>query len=207
MAIVTGLFLLQRHGAGAIGRCFGPVMLLWFLALGVMGAASIAGTPEVLRALSPHYALVFIAKDGWIAFLAFGSVFLAVTGAEALYADMGHFGRRPIRLAWFVLVLPSLMLNYLGQGALLLHEPQAVENPFYRLAPSWALYPLVVLATLATGCVVGMVNGLLYVKGRLPHPFIPTLAMLTAASGLALYLSHSQTIQGAPPAVNTYAAK
>ena len=150
VAIVTGLFLLQRHGAGAIGRCFGPVMLLWFLALGVMGAASIAGTPEVLRALSPHYALVFIANDGWIAFLAFGSVFLAVTGAEALYADMGHFGRFPIRLAWYGIALPGLLLNYFGQGALLLADPGAIDNPFIRLAPPLLALPLVVLAAVAT---------------------------------------------------------
>ncbi|MGH6618110.1 MAG: potassium transporter Kup, partial [Alphaproteobacteria bacterium] len=150
VAIVAGLFLLQRHGAGAIGRLFGPVMLLWFLTIGAVGLASAVKDPEVFLALSPHYALAFIARDGWTAFLAFGSVFLAVTGAEALYADMGHFGRLPIRLAWYGIALPGLLLNYFGQGALLLNDPGAIDNPFVRLVPQYLALPMVVLAAVAT---------------------------------------------------------
>lgn len=150
VAIVAGLFLLQRHGAGAIGRLFGPVMLLWFLTIGAVGLASAAKDPEVFLALSPHYALAFIARDGWTAFLAFGSVFLAVTGAEALYADMGHFGRLPIRLAWYGVALPGLLLNYFGQGALLLNDPGAIDNPFVRLVPQHLALPMVMLAAVAT---------------------------------------------------------
>lgn len=148
--IVIGLFLLQRHGAGAIGNLFGPIMLLWFGTLGLFGIASIANDPSVLLALSPHYAIQFIANDGLVAFLAFGSVFLAVTGAEALYADMGHFGRRPIRLAWYGVALPGLILNYFGQGSLLLNDPQAIDNPFIRLVPDFLALPVVILAALAT---------------------------------------------------------
>jgi KUP system potassium uptake protein len=150
VGIVVGLFLLQRHGAGAIGNLFGPIMLLWFGTLGVFGVASIANDPSVLLALSPHYAILFIANDGLVAFLAFGSVFLAVTGAEALYADMGHFGRKPIRLAWYGVALPGLILNYFGQGSLLLNDPQAIDNPFFRLVPDFLALPMVILAAVAT---------------------------------------------------------
>jgi KUP system potassium uptake protein len=150
VAIIVGLFLLQRRGAGAIGNLFGPVMVIWFTMLGVMGVVSIARHPEVLFALSPHYAVMFIARDGWIAFLAFGSVFLAVTGAEALYADMGHFGKIPIRLAWYGVALPGLVLNYFGQGALLLGDPATIDNPFFRLVPEVLAMPLVVFAAIAT---------------------------------------------------------
>ncbi|MGI8440807.1 MAG: potassium transporter Kup [Thermoleophilaceae bacterium] len=150
LVILLSLFVVQRFGTAMVGRLFGPVMLLWFATLGVLGLVQVVGRPSILAALSPTYGVVFFLEHGWLAFLALGSVVLAVTGAEALYADMGHFGRRPIRRAWFVLVLPALLLNYMGQGALLLSDPAAAGNPFFLLAPGWALIPLVVLATLAT---------------------------------------------------------
>lgn len=150
IAILIGLFSLQRHGTGKVGNIFGPVTLVWFLSLAVLGVRGILHEPRVLNALNPTYAAQFFMHNGWIGFVVLGAVFLVVTGGEALYADMGHFGKSPIRLAWFTLVLPALLLNYLGQGALLLDHPAAMENPFYRLAPSWALYPMVLLATLAT---------------------------------------------------------
>jgi KUP system potassium uptake protein len=140
----------QSRGTASMGRVFGPVMTLWFLVLGVLGAMEIARQPAILVALSPHYAITFCVEHGWLAFLALGSVVLSVTGAEALYADMGHFGARPIRLAWVALVLPCLLLNYFGQGALVLTDPGAIENPFYLLAPEGLRLPLVVLATAAT---------------------------------------------------------
>lgn len=149
LAILLALFLFQRRGTARVGLLFGPIMVLWFLALAAMGITGIARQPDVLLALNPYYAVQFFVLDGWTAFLALGSVVLAVTGAEALYADMGHFGRRPIRLAWFGFVLPALLLNYFGQGALLL-ERGPVDNPFFALAPAWALMPMIVLATLAT---------------------------------------------------------
>jgi KUP system potassium uptake protein len=148
--ILVGLFLLQRRGTAVVGRLFGPVMLVWFGVLALLGIVEIARNPGVLAAISPYYAVQFFIADALLAFLVLGTVFLAVTGAEALYADMGHFGRKPIRVAWFSLVLSALLLNYFGQGALLLSDPEAATNPFYRLAPSWALYPLVALATMAT---------------------------------------------------------
>lgn len=150
VGVLIGLFSFQYIGTGRVGRIFGPVMILWFLALAVLGLRGIAQAPEVLAALNPAYGIKFFAANGWSGFLVLGAVFLAVTGAEALYADMGHFGVRPIQLAWFYLVLPALALNYFGQGALLLHYPQAAEHPFYFLAPRWALYPVVALATTAT---------------------------------------------------------
>ena len=150
MVILLVLFLIQRHGTAAVGVLFGPVMLVWFLVLGVLGVKNIALAPQVLVALSPHWALAFLYNDGLTGFLALGSVVLAVTGAEALYADMGHFGRLPIRLAWYLLALPALLLNYFGQGALLLTRPDALENPFFRLAPDWAGIPMLILATAAT---------------------------------------------------------
>jgi KUP system potassium uptake protein len=149
VAILVGLFAIQRHGTGRVGGAFGPVMVVWFLVLGVLGARELVHAPDVLWALDPFLGLRFLWDSGWQGFVVIGSVFLAVTGAEALYADMGHFGTRPIRQAWFGLVLPGLVLNYVGQGALLLRDPAAAVNPFYRLAPGWAQYPLVVLATAA----------------------------------------------------------
>jgi KUP system potassium uptake protein len=149
-AVLTALFWIQRHGTGVVGRFFGPVMCAWFGVLAVLGVISIAQTPSVLAALNPLYALHFLAADPWHSFLALGAIVLAVTGGEALYTDMGHFGRFPIRVAWFALVLPALVLNYYGQGALLIRDPAAIQSPFYLLAPGWALIPMVVLATAAT---------------------------------------------------------
>jgi KUP system potassium uptake protein len=150
IAVLIGLFSVQRRGTAAIGQLFGPVTLLWFATIALLGAPAIARSPEILAAIDPRLAARFFADNGRHGFLALGAVFLVVTGGEALYADMGHFGRRPIRIAWFACVLPALLLNYFGQGALLLHDPARAENPFYHLAPPWALYPLVVLATAAT---------------------------------------------------------
>ncbi len=148
--VLTALFLVQKRGTGAMGMAFGPIMILWFSVLGVLGILSIAQSPHVLLALNPVYAYQFLFLDPWLSFLTLGSVVLAVTGGEALYTDMGHFGRFPIRLTWFSFVLPALVLNYFGQGALLLNNPQAVKNPFFLLAPEWALIPMVLLATAAT---------------------------------------------------------
>jgi KUP system potassium uptake protein len=150
VAILIGLFLIQSRGTATISRYFGPIVLLYFAALAGLGIWHIVDRPEVLFALSPHHAASFVLRDPWFAFLALGSVVLAVTGAEALYADMGHFGRKPIALAWLWLVFPALMLNYLGQCALLLKNPAAVENPFFLMAPEELRLPLVILATLAT---------------------------------------------------------
>ena len=148
--ILVGLFLIQKHGTGFIGLLFGPVCVLWFVALAASGVWNIVKTPEILAALNPLHALKFVTGHGFGSFLVLGSVLLAVTGAEALYADMGHFGKRAIRLAWFSLVAPALVLNYFGQGALLIANPKALENPFYLAFPAWALYPMVALATAAT---------------------------------------------------------
>ena len=150
LVILAALFSLQRFGTARVGAVFGPVMLVWFTTLAALGIYGISHNPGVVIALNPWYALSFLLTESQAALLVLGGVFLVVTGAEALYADLGHFGRKPIRQAWFVLVLPALVLNYLGQGALVLAEPTAIENPFYALAPRWALYPLVALATLAT---------------------------------------------------------
>jgi KUP system potassium uptake protein len=150
VAIIVGLFVIQSRGTAAIGRFFGPIMVLWFAVLALLGISNIVQNPGVLAAVSPWYGLSFFATNGLQGFLILGTVFLAVTGGEALYADMGHFGRKPIRLAWFALVLPALLLNYFGQGALLLREPEAAANSFYLLAPSWAVLPMVVLSTMAT---------------------------------------------------------
>ena len=149
VALVT-LFALQRKGTGSIGRLFGPMMVLWFVTLGVLGIHGIIGNPVVLEAINPLHAVRFFAQHTSVAFVVFGAVFLTVTGGEALYSDLGHFGRRPIALAWFALVWPSLLLNYFGQGALLLSSPAAIENPFYLLAPEYVRPPLIVLATAAS---------------------------------------------------------
>ena len=148
--IVIGLFVVQSRGTGSVGRLFGPVMLVWFAVLALLGLLQIIHTPSVLMAINPYYALHFLVTNVGVAFPVLGSVLLAVTGAEALYADMGHFGRHPIQASWFRLVLPALMLNYFGQGALVLNDPSAIESPFYLLAPSWGLYPMIGLATAAT---------------------------------------------------------
>jgi KUP system potassium uptake protein len=150
LALLIGLFLLQRHGTGRVGGYFGPIIIVWFSTIGVLGLLEIARNPAILRALDPLYAIELIATEPAQAFLLLGSVVLAVTGAEALYADMGHFGPAPIRRAWLRFVFPALLLNYFGQGALLLANPAAVENPFFMLAPDWAVYPLVGLASTAT---------------------------------------------------------
>jgi len=150
VVILTALFLVQKHGTGAIGIAFGPIMIFWFAVLGLLGILSIVHNPHVLLAINPLYAYHFITLDPWLSFLTLGSVVLAVTGGEALYTDMGHFGKFPIQLSWFSFVLPALVLNYFGQGALLLQNPLAIENPFYLLAPAWALIPMVILATAAT---------------------------------------------------------
>jgi KUP system potassium uptake protein len=150
LAILVGLFVIQSHGTGAIGKLFGPIMVVWFLVLAALGAASIVQQPAVLAALDPRYALSFAWQSPGLTFLVLGAVFLALTGAEALYADMGHFGAKPIRLAWFGLVFPSLLVNYFGQGALVLRDPAAIKNPFYLLAPQELLLPMVLLATVAT---------------------------------------------------------
>ncbi len=149
LAILVGLFVVQRHGTGFVGRFFGPVIVLWFVTLGVIGIVHVAQQPAILAALNPLRALAFLAERGWHVFAAVGAIVLALTGAEALYADMGHFGRQPIQIAWLGLVMPSLALNYLGQGALLIGDPAAIENPFYRLFPEAAVLPALVLATMA----------------------------------------------------------
>ena len=149
VVILIAVFAIQRHGTHRVGRLFGPIMAIWFVVLGVLGFLWTLHQPVVLTAFDPSHAFNFFAEHGWHGFAVLGAVFLVVTGGEALYADMGHFGKRPIRLAWFALVLPSLLLNYFGQGALLLSDSSAASQPFFRLAPSWALFPLVVLATAA----------------------------------------------------------
>ncbi len=149
LAVLAGLFLLQRRGTSGIGAIFGPITLLWFIVLAGLGIGGILHAPSVLLSVNPYYGAVFFLHHGWHAFWILGAVFLVVTGSEALYADMGHFGRRPIRLTWFAVVAPALLLNYWGQGALLLEDAAAVKNPFYLLAPSWGLLPLIALATTA----------------------------------------------------------
>jgi KUP system potassium uptake protein len=149
VAILIAVFAIQSRGTGRVGALFGPVMVVWFVTLAVLGARGIAHEPSVLGAIGPWHAVQFLAEKGGVGFVVMASVFLVVTGGEALYADMGHFGRRPIRVAWFGLVLPALLLNYFGQGALVLEDPRAASNPFYGLAPAWSLYPMVALATAA----------------------------------------------------------
>lgn len=148
--VMNALFLMQKYGTGRIGVIFGPILLIWFITLAVLGVHELAMNPQILEALMPQHALEFFYNNGLHGFLVLGSVFLVVTGGEALYADMGHFGKRPIRLAWFCVALPALVLNYFGQGALLLSTPEAISNPFYLLAPKWAVLPMVILSTMAT---------------------------------------------------------
>ncbi|MES1195976.1 MAG: KUP/HAK/KT family potassium transporter, partial [Steroidobacter sp.] len=146
---LTVLFTVQKKGTGAVSRAFGPVMLLWFASIGILGAIAIIRTPQILLALNPYYAVYFLVTNGWVGFVTLSFVFLAITGGEALYADMGHFGRLPIRNAWFMIAMPALVINYFGQGALLLRDPGAINNPFYLLAPGWALPLMIMLATAA----------------------------------------------------------
>jgi KUP system potassium uptake protein len=148
--ILTGLFFIQKRGTGMVGMAFGPIMVLWFGILAGFGVMSIVQDPRVLLSINPVYAYRFLNADPRVSFLALGAIVLVITGGEALYADMGHFGKFPIRVAWFSFVLPALLLNYFGQGALLLHDPHAISNPFYLLAPAWSLIPMVLLATAAT---------------------------------------------------------
>jgi KUP system potassium uptake protein len=150
LVILAVLFAIQRFGTGAVGRWFGPIMCVWFTLLAIAGLHEVLKSPGILRSISPTYGLSFLFEHGHVAFIALGSVVLTVTGAEALYADMGHFGRHPIRLAWFIGVFPALILNYMGQGALILHNPKAIDNPFYLLIPHWGRIPMIVLATVAT---------------------------------------------------------
>jgi KUP system potassium uptake protein len=150
IAVLTLLFFIQKNGTGSVGKIFAPVMVLWFVTIGALGINGIVRNPDVLQALNPYWALHFFVEFKTVSFFALGMVVLSVTGGEALYADMGHFGKKPIRIAWFVLVGPSLVMNYFGQGALLLSKPEAIVNPFFLLAPDWALIPLLILATLAT---------------------------------------------------------
>jgi KUP system potassium uptake protein len=149
VGILVGLFAIQKQGTGRIGAFFGPIILVWFAVLGLMGIAQIMERPEILTALSPHHAILFFYHHALQGFFIMGALFLVVTGGEALYADMGHFGKKPIQVAWFTVALPGLVLNYFGQGALLLSQPSAIDNPFYRMAPDWFLYPLIGLATMA----------------------------------------------------------
>jgi KUP system potassium uptake protein len=150
IGILIFLFFIQRRGTAGIGLVFGPIIVVWFLTLAVLGVLSIVRAPEVLAAVNPLYAIRFFLRNGVSGYLVLGAVFLVATGGEALYADLGHFGERPIQIDWFWIVAPALLLNYFGQGALLLHDPVVAQNPFYRLAPEWALYPLVILAAMAT---------------------------------------------------------
>ena len=144
------MFAAQRWGTHIVGRAFGPVMVVWFATLALLGIPQITANPHILTALSPTWAVAFLVKDPFVSFVAMGAVVLVITGAEALYADMGHFGRAPIRRAWFLAVFPALTLNYLGQGALILDDPTAIRNPFFLLVPGWARVPVVILAMLAT---------------------------------------------------------
>lgn len=148
--VLTALFMIQKYGTGSMGKMFGPIMLIWFVSLGTLGAISIFKNPQVLAALHPHWAIQFFIDHKMVAFFSLGSVVLSITGVEALYADMGHFGKFPIQLAWFTVALPALLLNYYGQGALLLSNPQAIANPFFMLAPEWLVFPMVILSTMAT---------------------------------------------------------
>ncbi|MGL5664669.1 MAG: potassium transporter Kup [Shewanella sp.] len=150
VAVLSVLFIIQRHGTDKVGSLFGPIILVWFLSMAFLGAVAIVRNPDVIYAINPKYAIEFIQHSPTLAFLSLGSVVLCVTGAEALYADMGHFGRKPVRIAWSLIVMPALLLNYFGQGVILLDNPSAIKNPFFHLAPSWAIIPLVFIATMAT---------------------------------------------------------
>jgi len=184
VAVIVALFALQRFGTHLVGRLFGPVMVVWFTVLLLIGLTQVAAHPSILRGLSPSYAADFLVHDFGTAFIALGSVVLAVTGAEALYADMGHFGRGPIRRAWFGLVFPALTLNYLAQGALILRDPGAIRNPFYLLFPGWAQVPMVILATIATVIASqAVISGVFSLTSQaLQLGFLPRLRILHTSS-------------------------
>ncbi len=196
MTVLLLLFMAQRHGTDTLGKLFGPIMVLWFLVIASMGLAPIANNPAVLLALSPMYAVRFGMAHFSIAFVALGAVFLCVTGAEALYADMGHFGKRPIRIAWFAIVKPALILNYFGQGALVLADGKAIENPFFLMLPTWATVPMVVLATAATVIASqALISGAFSAtKQTIQLGYLPRLAVL--------HTSEKDTGQIYVPAVN-----
>ena len=185
IAILLGLFLVQRKGTAFIGNIFGPVMLIWFIAIGLLGLRGIIGAPGILSALSPRHALVYLLHAGpGIGFAVLGAAFLTLTGAEAMYADMGHFGRLPIRFGWFAVVFPALLLNYFGQGALLLSDPAAIENPFYLLAPGWLHYPMVAFATMATIIASQAIISVAYspTQQAIQLGFLPRMRVLHTAS-------------------------
>jgi len=184
IGILAVLFLIQRHGTATVGILFGPVMVLWFACLGAIGIWHIAQNPAVLAAASPHHAVAFLMANPLLGFLVLGAVFLALTGGEALYADMGHFGRRPIRLAWFALVMPALLLNYFGQGAFVLANPAAVKNPFYLMLPAWGVLPMVALATAAAVIASqAVITGAFSVtRQAILLGYIPRLAILHTSS-------------------------
>jgi KUP system potassium uptake protein len=185
LAILVVLFAVQSQGVAKIGRIFGPVMLAWFIVLALLGIGSILHAPQILQGLNPLRAVDFLLHAGWgVSFAMLGAAFLAVTGGEAMYADLGHFGARPIRIAWFALVLPALVLNYFGQGALLLAEPDAIENPFFRLAPDWAHIPLVALATMATIIASqAIISGVFSLTQQsIQLGFLPTMRIVQTAS-------------------------
>lgn len=184
LAILTVLFAVQRRGTGAVGRVFGPIIIAWFMTLGVLGLIHTLKVPSIVYALNPVYAFQFFVENGWAGFITLSAVFLAVTGGEALYADLGHFGRVPIRNAWFRFVLPALMLNYLGQGALLLGNPRAIQNPFYLLAPSWLLVPLIALAAAATIIASqAVISGIFSVASQaLNLGYLPRIRILQSAA-------------------------
>ena len=219
LAILVGLFAVQHQGTGKVGAMFGPFTALWFITIAFLGAKELMNAPDILGAINPAHAVRFFVDNRWHAFVALGSVFLAVTGGEALYADMGHFGRRPIRIAWFAIVFPALLLNYFGQGALLLAIPAAAENPFYLLAPHWAIVPMVVLSAMATviasqavisgafsltrqAVSLGLAPRLVikHTSAReIGQIYVPAInwSLLAAAIGLVLYFRTSSNLAGA----------
>jgi len=219
LGILVGLFLFQRRGTAGVGAVFGPLMLVWFTTLAVLGVSWIVQAPSVLAAVSPQHGIRFFGEDPRRGFLVLGAVYLALTGGEALYADLGHFGRRAIRLAWFTVALPGLLLNYFGQGALLLRDPTAAENPFYHLAPSWGLFPLIVLATAATSVASqAVISGAFSLtrqavqlgyapRVRIEHTssreigqiYVPAVnwALMLVTSGLVIGFGNSSNIAGA----------
>jgi KUP system potassium uptake protein len=182
--VIAGVFMIQSHGTAKVGAFMGPVTILWFLAIAALGIGQIAQNPSVLAAVSPMYAVSFLGAYPMLGFLVLGAVFLALTGGEALYADMGHFGKRPIRIAWFGLVMPALLLNYFGQAALVLAKPEAIKNPFFVMCPDWALLPMVVLATAAAviasqACISGAFS---MTRQAIQLGYIPRLEILHTSS-------------------------